>query len=53
MAIIDRILLNNIRIMLKDFVEIGKLGKPFGISGKLKLKLYVFIEVLILRVIFR
>ena len=23
--------------MLKDFVEIGKLGKPFGISGKLKL----------------
>ncbi len=22
--------------MLKDFVEIGKLGKPFGISGKLK-----------------
>lgn len=23
--------------MLKDFVEIGKLGKPFGISGKLKI----------------
>ncbi len=23
--------------MLKDFVEIGKFGKPFGISGKLKL----------------
>lgn len=23
--------------MLKDFVEVGKLGKPFGVSGKLKL----------------
>lgn len=23
--------------MLKDFVEIGKLGKPFGIKGKLKI----------------
>lgn len=22
--------------MLKDFVEIGKLGKPFGVSGKIK-----------------